>query len=67
MFRRMLALTDAPRPFPHAQVFGSAAFLPGWREFAATAEARGLPLFGLYGSSELQALFSIGANRGSLR
>jgi fatty-acyl-CoA synthase len=60
MFRRMLALTDAPHPFPHAELFGFAAFQPGWREFAAEAEARGLPLFGLYGSSELQALFSIG-------
>jgi fatty-acyl-CoA synthase len=60
MFRRVLALTDAPRPFPHARVFGFAAFQPGWREFAATAEARGLPLHGLYGSSELQALFAIG-------
>src|SRR5215831_8663561 len=59
MFRRILTLTDAARPFPHAQVFGFAAFQPGWREFAATAEARGLPLFGLYGSSELQALFAI--------
>lgn len=60
MFRRILALTDEPRPFPHAQVFGFAAFQPGWWEFALEAEARGMPLFGLYGSSEVQALFSIG-------
>ncbi|MDA9444186.1 acyl-CoA synthetase [Bradyrhizobium sp. CCBAU 51745] len=60
MFRRILALTDARRPFPHLQVCGFAAFQPGWRELAAEAEARGLPLFGLYGSSEVQALFSIG-------
>ena len=40
MFRRILALTEAPRPFPHARVFGFAAFQPGWREFAAAAEAR---------------------------
>ncbi|MET4256579.1 fatty-acyl-CoA synthase [Bradyrhizobium sp. S3.12.5] len=59
MFRRILALTDEPRPFPHLEVCGFAAFQPGWRELAAEAEARGLPLFGLYGSSELQALFSI--------
>lgn len=59
MFRRILALTDAPRPFPHLEVCGFAAFQPGWRELAAAAEARGLPLFGLYGSSEVQALFSI--------
>jgi fatty-acyl-CoA synthase len=60
MFRRILALTDEPRPFPHARVIGFAAFQPGWREFAASAEARGLPFYGLYGSSEVQALFSIG-------
>ena len=60
MFRRILALTDVPRPFPHLEVCGFAAFQPGWRELAAEAEARGLPLFGLYGSSEVQALFSIG-------
>jgi fatty-acyl-CoA synthase len=59
MFRRILALTDAPRPFPHLEVCGFAAFQPGWRELAAEAEARGMPLFGLYGSSEVQALFSI--------
>ncbi|WP_024510416.1 AMP-binding protein [Bradyrhizobium sp. ARR65] len=62
MFRRILALTDMPRPFPSAQLFGFAAFQPGWREFAEAAEARGLRLYGLYGSSELQALFSIGRN-----
>lgn len=60
MFRRILALTDAPRPFPHLEVCGFAAFQPGWRELAAQAGERGLPLFGLYGSSEVQALFSIG-------
>lgn len=59
MFRRILALTDAPRPFPHLEVCGFAAFQPGWRELAAEAETRGMPLFGLYGSSEVQALFSI--------
>ena len=59
MFRRILAFTDAPRPFPHLEVCGFAAFQPGWRELAAEAEARGLPLYGLYGSSEVQALFSV--------
>ena len=59
MFRRILALTDARRPFPHLEICGFAAFQPGWRELAAEAEGRGLPLYGLYGSSEVQALFSI--------
>ena len=60
MFRRILALTDAARPFPHAQLFGFAAFQPVWRESAFEADRRGLPMRGLYGSSEVQALFSIG-------
>ncbi|MHC2538470.1 acyl-CoA synthetase (AMP-forming)/AMP-acid ligase II [Bradyrhizobium diazoefficiens] len=60
MFRRILALTDVAQPFLRAEVFGFAAFQPGWRELAAEAEARGMPLYGLYGSSEVQALFSIG-------
>jgi fatty-acyl-CoA synthase len=59
MFRRILALTDTPRPFPHLEICGFAAFQPGWRELAAEAEGRGMKLFGLYGSSEVQALFSI--------
>ncbi|MBK3660065.1 AMP-binding protein [Bradyrhizobium diazoefficiens] len=59
MFRRILALTDAPRPFPHLEVCGFAAFQPGWRELANEADARGMPLHGLYGSSEVQALFAI--------
>ncbi|WP_028138229.1 AMP-binding protein [Bradyrhizobium japonicum] len=59
MFRRILALTDAPRPLPHLELCGFAAFQPGWRELAAEAESRGLKLFGLYGSSEVQALFAI--------
>jgi len=63
MFRRILALTDAPRPLPKLEVCGFAAFQPGWRELAAEAEARGMKLFGLYGSSEVQALFSV--SRGS--
>jgi fatty-acyl-CoA synthase len=59
IFRRILALTEAPRPFPHLEICGFAAFQPGWRELAAEAEARSVPLYGLYGSSEVQALFSI--------
>lgn len=60
MFRRILALTSEAKPLPHAELMGFAAFQPGWRDFAAEADKRGLPLYGLYGSSEVQALFSIG-------
>ncbi|WP_407193865.1 AMP-binding protein [Bradyrhizobium sp. STM 3566] len=47
-------------PFCGTFGIGFAAFQPGWRELAVEAEARGMKLFGLYGSSEVQALFSIG-------
>lgn len=64
MFRRILAETGEPKPFPAARLFGFAAFQPGWRELAAEAQARGMALHGLYGSSEVQALFSIGRSDG---
>src|ERR1700751_3789310 len=57
--RTQSARTRCSAAFSHAQIFGFAAFQPGWREFAGVAEARGLPFHGLYGSSEVQALFSI--------
>lgn len=61
MYKRMLDEADAQgwtQPFPSARLFGYAAFQPGGAEFAKQAWARGLPLLGLYGSSEVQALFS---------
>lgn len=59
MFRRMLDATPVERPFPSARVFGYAAFQPGAAEFAKAALAQGVPMRGLYGSSEVQALFSV--------
>ncbi|MCM5570334.1 AMP-binding protein [Burkholderiaceae bacterium FT117] len=59
MFRRMLDAAPGPRPFPSARVFGFAAFQPGAAEFAKAAVARDVPMLGLYGSSEVQALFAI--------
>lgn len=58
MYRRLLEAGEGERPFPSARVFGFAAFQPGLSTFAAYAQTRGMPLTGLYGSSEVQALFS---------
>jgi fatty-acyl-CoA synthase len=59
MYRRLLDSVDGEQPFPSARVFGFAAFQPGVSSFAAQAEQRGVRLIGLYGSSEVQALFAL--------
>jgi fatty-acyl-CoA synthase len=59
MYRRMLELAPGHDPFPAARVFGYAAFNPGGAEFARAAWQKRVPLLGLYGSSEVQALFSM--------
>lgn len=56
VYRRLMEAGDAP--FPAARVFGFAAFGPGATELARKAWDRGLPLVGLYGSSEVLALFA---------
>jgi fatty-acyl-CoA synthase len=59
MLSRMLAAADSDStPFPSLRVFGYAAFQPGGVETARQACERGLPMIGLYGSSEAQALFA---------
>jgi fatty-acyl-CoA synthase len=59
LYRRMGQAVPGENPFPSARVFGYAAFQPGALELAREAWRRRIPLFGLYGSSEVQALFSI--------
>jgi fatty-acyl-CoA synthase len=59
MARRMLEAAPGPAPFPSLRIFGFAAFQPGSAELARSAWARGVPLLGLYGSSEVQALFAM--------
>jgi fatty-acyl-CoA synthase len=59
MYRRLVDAVSDERPFPSARVFGFAAFQPGMSTFAERVAERGLPLIGLYGSSEVQALFSL--------
>jgi fatty-acyl-CoA synthase len=59
MFELMLERVPQQRPLPTLRVCGYAAFRAGAMAFAAQARQRGLPLRGLYGSSEVQALFSV--------
>lgn len=54
MLRRLLDANPEPGPFPSARLFG----FVHTQELAQEACARGLPIVGLYGSSEVQALFS---------
>lgn len=57
-FTQLLAQSDARVPFPGVRFFGYAAFNPALGDVVARAEARGLKLVGLYGTSEIQALFA---------
>ena len=59
MFLRLLECGRGPDPFPSARLFGYGAFRADGFDIAREAWTRGVPLFGLYGSSEVQALFSI--------
>lgn len=59
MFRRILEVTPGDCPFPSIQVLGFAAFQPGMNEFGRAAWSRRVPLRGVYGSSEVQALFAL--------
>jgi len=58
MVALMLEAVPGPRPFPSAKWFGYAAFSPAHADLPARAAARGLNVVGLYGSSEIEALFA---------
>jgi fatty-acyl-CoA synthase len=58
MYRRLLDAAPGERPFPSLRRAGFAAFNGDPAEFVAWGDARGLPLHGLYGMSEIQALFA---------
>jgi fatty-acyl-CoA synthase len=58
MARRMMELAPGHDPFPSARLFGYAAFQPGSAELGKAGWDRRIPLVGLYGSSEAQALFA---------
>lgn len=59
MFRRIFEHGRGSTPFPSARVFGFASFHAGVDTLGRDAWQRGIPLIGLYGSSEVQALFSL--------
>jgi fatty-acyl-CoA synthase len=59
MFARLLAASAAPVPFPSLRFCGYAAFNPTLDTIVADAGERGLRLAGLYGASEVQALFAL--------
>jgi fatty-acyl-CoA synthase len=59
MARRMMERAPCRDPFPHLRLFGYAAFQPGSAELGKAGWDRRIPLVGLYGSSEAQALFAV--------
>ena len=58
MFARMLAVAHDPYPFPLFRSGGYAAFNPLYEDIVARAHDRGMNLVGLYGMSEVQALYA---------
>ena len=56
---RRLTEQSAPVPFPSLKTFGFAAFSPRFIDLAKALIPRGVPMRGLYGSSEVMALFSL--------
>lgn len=55
---QLLAQSQAERPFPSLRFFSYAPFNPSLADIVERADARGMKLVGLYGSSEVQALFA---------
>ena len=55
---RLLEATPRARPFPSLRFAGFSAFTPSITDLVAQGDARGVPFVGLYGSSEIQALFA---------
>ena len=59
MIQSILDNNDLERPLPNVRFVGSAAFATNYAELAARAEARGIKMIGLYGMSEVQALYAL--------
>ncbi len=55
---RLLAAADGLQPFGSVRFCAYATFAPSLDDIGSRAEARGLKLVGVYGSSEVQALFA---------
>lgn len=58
LYRKLIDSAPGEQPFPNARLFGFGAFTSSFDDYALAAWARGIPLLGLYGSSEVMALFS---------
>ena len=58
MFSMLLKEAQGDRPFPRFQYAGFGGFNPELGEIVRDAEERGLRLTGIYGMSEVQALFA---------
>lgn len=58
LYRKLIDAADGDKPFPAARLFGFGAFTSSFNEYALAAWERGIPLCGLYGSSEVLAIFS---------
>lgn len=58
MYARLLELVPGERPFPSVKWAGYANFNTSLEDIAERAEQRGLILCGLYGMSEVQALYA---------
>ncbi|MCM0035061.1 MAG: AMP-binding protein [Burkholderiaceae bacterium] len=58
MLRRLVEHAE-PTPFPSLKTFGFASFSPRFIDLAKALIPRGIPMRGLYGSSEVMALFSL--------
>ncbi|MDP6692000.1 MAG: AMP-binding protein [Alphaproteobacteria bacterium] len=59
MIQSILDASPLDQPLPNVRFVGSAAFATNYAELAARAEARGIKMVGLYGMSEVQALFAL--------
>ena len=59
MIEGILDASDQDKPMPQVRFVGTAAFATNYAELAQRAEDRGIPVVGLYGMSEVQALFSV--------
>lgn len=59
MLDRLLAACAEQRPFPHLRFFGYAKFNPALDDLVTRAESRGVIACGLYGMSEVHALYAL--------
>lgn len=59
MIDRMLAVAPQSRPFPSLRHFDYARFNPALEDIVTRAEHRGVVMRGLYGMSEIHALYAV--------